>query len=97
VSAYIWQVWHLPVLDTLRQSGRTDLLRRIDVALHGLCQPLTVLQCRLALGELIDEPNAMRESIREALQECARLNRTVGTMRMMLQEMRADQEHEGEW
>ena len=37
------------------------------------------------------------QSIREALQECARLNRTVGTMRMMLQEMRADQEHEGEW
>ena len=72
-------------------------MQRIDVALHGLCQPLTVLQCRLALGELIDEPNAMREAIREALQECARLNRTVGTMRMMLQEMRADQEHEGEW
>ena len=83
--------------DTLRQSGQTDLVQRMDVALHGLCQPLTVLQCRLALGELIDEPNAMREAIREALQECARLNRTVGTMRMMLQEMRADQEREGEW
>jgi hypothetical protein len=62
----------------------------MDVALHGLCQPLTVLQCRLALGELIGEPDAMREAIREALQECARLNRTVGTMRAMLQQVMVD-------
>ncbi len=66
----------------------------MDVALHGLCQPLTVLQCRLALGELIGEPEAMREAIREGLQECARLNKTVGTMRTMLQEMIADVEGE---
>jgi hypothetical protein len=62
------------------------LAERIDVALHGMCQPLTVLQCRLALGELMGEPEAMREAIREALTECARLNQTVGTMRTMLQQ-----------
>ena len=39
----------------------------MDVALHGLCQPLTVLQCRLAMGDLIGEPEAMREAIREGL------------------------------
>jgi len=61
-------------------------VERIDVALHGLCQPLTVLQCRLAMGELIGEPEAMREAIREGLLECVRLNQTVGTMRTMLQE-----------
>jgi hypothetical protein len=60
-------------------------VERIDVALHGLCQPLTVLQCRLAIGELNGEPEAMREAIREALLECARLNNTVGSMRTMLQ------------
>jgi hypothetical protein len=65
---------------------QTELVERIDVALHGLCQPLTVLQCRLAIGELIGEPDAMREAIREGLQECARLNKTVGTMRAMLQQ-----------
>ena len=86
-----------PVREAITHSERTYTVERIDVALHGLCQPLTVLQCRLAMGELIGEPEAMRQAIREALQECARLNRTVGTMRMMLQEMRADQEHEGEW
>jgi hypothetical protein len=73
---------------------KTDLVKRIDMALHGLCQPLTVLQCRLAMGELIDEPDAMREAIREALQECARMNQTVGMMRAMLQQVMSDTEDE---
>ncbi|MGD0445320.1 MAG: hypothetical protein ABSA39_15395 [Edaphobacter sp.] len=68
-------------------DGRTELVERIDLALHGLCQPLTVLQCRLALGELMGNPDAMREAIREGLQECARMNKTVGTMRAMLQQV----------
>jgi hypothetical protein len=68
-------------------TSGTDLVERIDVALHGLCQPLTVLQCRLALGELIGEPDAMRDAIREGLQECARMNQSVGTMRAMLQQV----------
>jgi hypothetical protein len=71
-----------------------DLVERIDLALHGLCQPLTVLQCRLAMGELIDEPDAMREAIREALQECVRMNRTVGMMRAMLQQVMSDMDDE---
>lgn len=58
----------------------------MDVALHGLCQPLTVLQCRLALGELNGRPEAMHEALREGLRECARLNAAVGTMREMLQQ-----------
>jgi hypothetical protein len=62
------------------------MVERIDVALHGLCQPLTVLQCRLALGELSGEPDAMQEAIGAALRECARLNAAVNTMREMLQQ-----------
>jgi hypothetical protein len=84
------------VREALQDTGRTDLVTRMDVVLHSLCQPLTVLQCRLALGELIDEPDAMREAIREALHECVRLNQVVGTMRTLLQEVRVDQEHERE-
>jgi hypothetical protein len=68
------------------EASADALVERIDVALHGLCQPLTVLQCRLAIGELNGEPEAMREAIREALLECARLNNTVGSMRTMLQQ-----------
>jgi hypothetical protein len=87
------------VRETLQRSDRadvvkTDLVKQIDTALHGLCQPLTVLQCRLAMGELIDEPDAMREAIREALQECARMNQTVHTMRALLLEVMSDREDE---
>ena len=71
-----------------------DLVERIDLALHSLCQPLTVLQCRLAMGELIGEPDAMRDAIREGLQECARMNKTVGTMREMLQQAILDPDSE---
>jgi hypothetical protein len=83
-------VRRLPVHELAQQSGRAEFVERLDTALHGLCQPLTVLQCRLAMGELIGEPDAMLEAIREALKECVRLNQTVGTMRTMLQQVKAD-------
>jgi hypothetical protein len=79
-------VWLLPVRELVEETNGYALVERIDEALHGLCQPLTVLQCRLAMGEMIGEPEAMREAIRDALLECVRLNQTVGTMRTMLQE-----------
>ena len=60
------------------------LVEEIDRGLHGLCQPLTVLQCRLALGELSGEPVALRDAIGEALHECARLNAAVESMRQTL-------------
>jgi len=90
-------VRHLPVREAVREAGRMELVERIDVALHGLCQPLTVLQCRLAMGDLIGEPDAMREAIREGLQECARMNQTIGTMRSMLQQVMVDTDDERIW
>jgi hypothetical protein len=62
-----------------------NLVEQMDILLHGFCQPLTVLQCRLALGELSGEPSAMREAIGAALGECARLNQKIDAMREMLQ------------
>lgn len=76
----------MPVREATEEGGCERLVERMDVALHALCQPLTVLQCRLALGELIGEPDAMRGAINEALAECARLNARVRTMREMLQQ-----------
>ena len=84
----------MPVREVVQEAGRLTLVERIDVALHGLCQPLTVLQCRLAMGELLGEPDAMREAIRDGLQECARMNQTVGTMQAMLRQAIADIEDE---
>lgn len=74
----------LPVRDMAEES-QTGLATRMDDALHELCQPLTVLQCRLAMGELIGDQDAMRDAIAEALVECTRINLTVGLMREMLQ------------
>lgn len=88
------QVRRLPVPEVTEREGQTDLVEQIDLALHGLCQPLTVLQCRLAMGELIGEPDAMRDAIREGLQECARMNQTVGTMRAILQQQMVVQDSE---
>jgi hypothetical protein len=90
----IRRVWRLPVREIAQEASETDLIERMDVALHGLCQPLTVLQCRLAMGEMIGEPDAMREAIREGLLECERMNRTVGMMRAMLQQVMVDTEDE---
>ena len=67
------------------QKREAELAVRMDDALHGLCQPLTVLQCRLAMGELIGGHDAMRTAIAEALVECTRVNLAVGLMREMLQ------------
>ena len=82
------------VRELVDETSGDAIVERIDVALHGLCQPLTVLQCRLAMGELIGEPDAMRDAIREALLECARLNQTVGTMRTILQQLMQNSEDE---
>lgn len=89
-------MWRSLVREAIEQEDRaglvkTGLAQRIDVALHGLCQPLTVLQCRLAMGELIGEPDAMCEAIREGLKECERINEMVGTMREMLQQVMVDE------
>lgn len=62
-----------------------SLVEQIDGLLHGFCQPLTVLQCRLALGELSGEPSAMRAAIGAALGECARLNEKIAAMREIVQ------------
>jgi hypothetical protein len=77
------------------EQHEAGLATRMDDALHGLCQPLTVLQCRLAMGELIGGQDAMRQAIAEALVECTRVNLAVGLMREMLQhslQMDADEQ-----
>ncbi len=74
------------------QGVEKQLLEHIDVALHGLCQPLTVLQCRLALGELNGQPGERRDAIEAGLRECLRLNAAVGAMREMLRQAIAAEE-----
>ena len=62
-------------------SGSNDVVAKMDHVLHEMCQPLTVLRCRLELGMLRDEPEAMREAVQAGLHECLRLNGAVESMR----------------
>jgi hypothetical protein len=57
----------------------------IEVALHDLCQPLTVLQCKLELGLLKGGEEATRVAMLDGLRECKRLNAVVITMRELIQ------------
>lgn len=87
----------MPRPEAVETGSREALVESMDIALHSICQPLTVLQCRLALGELIGETEAMREAIREGLVECVRLNETVGAMRATLQQAMQGSENERNW
>jgi hypothetical protein len=68
------------------RAGQADerFLETMHEVLHGLCQPLTALQCKLGLGELSGEAAAMHEAICQALGECTRLNGAVATMRELV-------------
>lgn len=61
--------------------GADETIVRIEQALHDLCQPLTVLQCKLELSLLDGGDEAVYAAVRDGLHECRRLNATVMTMR----------------
>jgi len=56
-------------------------MKRINVALHDLCQPLTTLQCRLEMAELIDTADGYRAAVKTGMAECLRLSEAVALMR----------------
>ena len=57
----------------------------VGVVLHDMCQPLTVLRCKLELGLLFSEPAAMREALEDSLEACMRLSGTVDRMRSLVE------------
>lgn len=63
------------------RTSREREMRQIGTALHDLCQPLTTLQCRLEMAELVGTPEAYREAVETALGECGRLAAVVSSMR----------------
>ena len=59
-------------------------LSHMEVALHDLCQPLTVLQCKLEMGLLKGGEEATQAAVMDGLRECKRLNAVVTTMRNLM-------------
>ena len=66
------------------EEPREDDLRVIAEALHDLCQPLTALQCRLEIGQLMGTPAGFQEAVAEGLRECSRLLQGVNEMRNLV-------------
>lgn len=69
---------------------QADVILGIEGALHELCQPLTVLRCKLELGMLKGGPEAMHEAMVDGVQECRRLNTAVETMRELVRQAMED-------
>jgi hypothetical protein len=74
------------------RSTEGEAMEQIGRALHSLCQPLTTLQCRLELAELVCTMEAYRESVKHGLAECARLVEGVESMREILRASRQAEE-----
>ncbi len=69
-------------------ARRDPLLRAMESELHGLCQPLTTLQCRLELGQMCADEASLMEAVEGALVETAKLFQGIGAMReRLLREM----------
>jgi signal transduction histidine kinase len=80
---------------TMNDANRVCERRSVDGAieemskvLHDLCQPLTTLQCRLEMAQLVGTVEAYREAAAAGLVECSRLVQAVSSMREILQATR---------
>jgi hypothetical protein len=73
------------------------MIAGMEVALHDLCQPLTVLQCKLELGLMKGGEEATQAAIVEGLRECKRLNAAVAMMRNLMEQrlLEANREERG--
>lgn len=62
------------------------LLRNLNVSLHDLSQPLTVLLCTLEYGAGLESLSEMKEAIEISQEACERLRRTVVAMQLQVRQ-----------
>lgn len=51
---------------------------------HDLSQPLTTLQCRLELAQILGDEQSMREAVCEGLEDCTRVFAAIRAMRLKI-------------
>ena len=73
----------IPVSASERQRD-SEITDQIAVIVHDLCQPLTTLQCRLELAQIVDTPEDYRKAVVLGVAECARMSRHVHALREVL-------------
>jgi hypothetical protein len=64
-------------------------VEQMSTVLHDMCQPLTALQCRLQMAELMNTCEDYREAVGHGIAECARMAGHVHTLRELLRGMSA--------
>ena len=76
-----------PVLTADADPGLAEELRRMSIALHDLCQPLTTMQCRLEMAEMIGTDADYREAVSLSITECGRMSQAVFHMREIIRNL----------
>lgn len=61
-----------------------DVLDQLHADLHELCQPLTALQCRLEIGRMMGNEEALIEAVDGCLEETRRMFEVIDRMRQRL-------------
>ena len=67
---------------------RTELLLELDKELHDLCQPLTVLQCRLEYGLMCGGEAELKDAVEGGLKDTNRMFERIREMREHLLAMK---------
>jgi signal transduction histidine kinase len=68
----------------MQERSLEDLLHDMRQDLHDLCQPLTALQCRLEMAKMHDEPELLRDVLKDSLGETYRMFAAIALMRERL-------------
>jgi signal transduction histidine kinase len=72
--------------------SNATLFADLDKELHDLCQPLTTVSGYLELGQMMDDPESMKNAMNNALVGCRRMFENVAHMRQRLVELLGDSE-----
>jgi len=64
---------------------RNGMLSELDRELHDLCQPLTTLQCRLEMAQMMGDLEPLKEAVDASVVEAHRIVDAVTRMRAMLE------------
>lgn len=70
---------------------RMTMQEVFDRELHDLCQPLTTMQCRFELAQMMGDSESLRDAVRNGIEDCARIFKHIGAMRERLIEDRRDE------
>ena len=86
----------MAVREASQKVREGSLLAQVADVLHEMCQPLTVLQCRLEIDLMeADLGSGVTRTAAECLLECDRLSMSIATMRTLLQRAMLEEREQG--